>query len=81
MSNIPVSSGPCDCIANRCERRIEVTEHDGEIRIEVHGMDDAPGDAVDVARGAAKLIKTLMKRQAQRAAADELTRMRAEDGL
>lgn len=79
MSNIPVSKGPCDCIANRCERRIEVTEHDGEIRIEVHGMDETPSDSVDVARGTARLIEAL-RRQAQRAAADELTRMRTEDG-
>jgi len=56
---ITEQTGECDCLTNGCEPRIDVSVRRDGVHIEVHGMDDNPGNAAEVARGMAGLVEAL----------------------
>lgn len=58
---IPISQGECDCRANGCACRIEVSVRDGKYVIEVHGLDDDLESAAKIANDLAALIRELEK--------------------
>lgn len=61
MTAMKITDRPseCDCTANRCEPRIDVSVRREGIRVEVHGMDDNPDNAANVARSVAGLIEAI----------------------